>query len=276
MELPPYLSASQIGTLEECGRKYIYRYVLKIPETFKSPALTVGSAFHKLLEGKDAEADTLLSTLESDGYPHRAIVRKMRISHEKATAALPQTAAKEIEFTDRTLGYSLYGFVDAVRVDTDGSWFLCEHKTAASVDENKRVMLATDLQVNTYAYSAPTIAAQLGLDKHRFQGVYYTITTKPRERVKKSELPGEYIARATVDTAVWKLTSDLLQESENIVKAKYGYANAMRQHLLELYEKSGNIHHIPANQKACFNFNSPCPYFKECYGVDPVKAGAQE
>lgn len=267
-----YISKSQAECLEECPRKFAYRYIEKVPEPKKSKALAIGSAFHALIEGDNATFDSLTMELERDAYPHGPVLKKMKLSYDEATHELPQVKKAEVEFLHESPARVLVkGYVDAVRVEPSGAWFISETKTASSVDKNKHLLLSSDLQVATYVAARAQVALAVMVDPALFQGVIYSITTKPRERLGKKESADEYVARCSVETHVWKLGPEIVERAEKIAYAKYTYADEMRSYIKSVYQKSGNADLVPQNQKSCFNYNSPCPYFERCYGVKPCQ-----
>ena len=268
---PSYLSVSQVNSLKTCPRQYVFKHILKERE-FKNKNLLVGTAFHKMLEGKDVEAE--LKELPAE-YPHRAVLKKMKRVYEDATAQLPKVIAREVNFRVDSGQFEIMGYVDAVRVGDDG-WYLGEEKTAAVIDENKKNMLAFDLQICTYMYSQAAIARQVGVDKP-FKGLIYTATTKPSEKVKKTETLEEFAARATVETRVWKVEDTPPERIKLIVETEFNWAQKTKQEIEATWISSGeNLDAIPSNSHSCFKFNTPCNYFEKCYGTKPVVKGPSE
>lgn len=276
------LSASKIQTLGRCGREYLYKYVLKEQEPVTSDALVFGKAFHQVLEGTDVES-VPLEGLDETKYPYRAALRVMRDTYLQATEFMPKVIKHEYKIetvvpvdTMRSLiSEDIVGYVDAIRLnEATGEWYITERKTASLIDQNRREMLPSDLQLAVYVTSAPLIARDLGLQENNFSGVYYEIVKKPSERLRSSESLDDFSKRLTSETVIWHLDTNDLAKLSGVFKNSTRYAVIQRETIENLYYRSGNdIESVPRNTSQCQRFGNKCGYWSKCYGGSDSSSG---
>lgn len=256
-----YLSASQVTLLQTCERAYLYKYILKLPET-KGEALYFGSAFDKVVD-KPELIDQDHEGLDEREYPYRAILRKMVSSHARATEWLPKPMAIQVAIETP----AVKGFVDAVRLDTDsGAWFIAERKTAGRIDETKREWLHNDIQVATYIAHVEHLARHLSLNPASFAGLTYEVTQKPQERMKKSETPDEFAERATSETVVWQVDKTLQAHCKKVHITTFDWARRRRDEIEDTFSRSGDPYLITGNTNQCTRYGSKCSFFDVCHG----------
>ena len=265
LEPPEYISASQMSTLNRCQREWAIKYILRLPEE-SSDALAMGKSFHLLFEGASTE-DVPLVGLNINEYPYRAALSVMHQSYIEVMSAYPPESCPEIKI--ERPGY--LGFIDALVIYPDQTWWILERKTAGLIDEDKRFTLPANTQISAYVSHRMEICdavfATYGtiLDPDACLGVLYVQTVKPTERLKKSETLDEFAARLTSRTLVWELSMSLLSRSAESFDIAFAQAAQTKQNILKEYEKSRDVRRIGGNDAACKRFGKRCSYFATCY-----------
>lgn len=269
MTLPSFgrLSASQMQTLFRCPKEYLYRYILKEPQP-SVEALMMGTAFHSVTnihcsdrEISDSIDKMSLGDLKEDLYPYRDALKSMVLGHRRATATLPDVRMREFKIETP----QILGFIDSVRVDPMGKWWIAETKTVSRLDIDKRFMLPNDLQVVTYVTHRDVVSKSMGLDPNGFLGVVYETTRKPQERRKIAETLPEYGKRLTSETTVWNVPAIEFRDAQNVFQSSLDLATNIRSEVHKRFERSKKEADVPANTQSCVRFNQKCPYFTKCH-----------
>jgi hypothetical protein len=172
------LTNSSIAKFSSCPRAYHWCYVQLVRPATSSPALAMGSAFHKVAEvGTDKAIDGLLDQ-------QAATVRAM--AHARSRYLPPQEAsAIEQEYTGKVpgmRGVRLSGKVDAIRADDGGVHD--DKTTGAELDEAVRTQRHA-IQWPIYQHLTGSTAP-----------VTIDYIKKPTIRLKKTETSEEYRERA--------------------------------------------------------------------------------
>lgn len=254
-----YLSASQLSCLNRCLREWVFRKILKYPEE-KTEALIIGGLFHRLCEGKTIEEKDM-SGLKS-GFPWQRYFSTMLAGYKLERAKYPaETAGCEIEWEDEQVKM----YIDELAVRPDGRWYMAERKTASAQDQNRRKMLARDMQTGLYVSRRHQIAEKFWLDPGKFAGVLYFITLKPMERLKKGESLEEFGERFTSSTDSWEIPAATILQYQGMVIRSLSYGEKQREIASESFLQNNRIEDVPCNTASCIRFGKPCPYFKNCH-----------
>ncbi len=254
------LSPSKIATIFRCPREYAFQYLLNV-KTKKSKPLLFGTAFHQALEGKEPDLVDL-KALDPE-YPFHSALRTMLAGHKAATAPLPPSMAREVVYETPEIKL----VADEFRVEDSGDWFLCENKTASTLDENKRLMLPNEIQMVCYAAHAPFIAETFWLDPAKFAGVIYMTSLKPMERRTKKETIDEFGARLTSTTHVWRYPVDKFRGVVDKWKTLTEFAEKRADEVQHVFDRDKGVDRLPCNSASCVRFGNRCPYFEVCLGV---------
>lgn len=259
------LSYSASSTLLECEQKYVYSRILKVPEDPDAPdshALSFGSAFHYVCESTmhcrtpevpalTQEAIQIYGLDSADYYKLAACLTEYFKLH---TASGLKVVACEVEVFIE--GYYL-AYVDAVMEAEDGGWWICDLKTAGTLNELTFKRLQYDVQLNLYASYAYKVAELVNLDIDKFQGVIYRTTRKPMVKPQKAEPIADYIRRAkVVSWSAYVRKTDL-------------HIEETRDRFRRLFERATELKDGAEpfrNYGACGSWGRPCPYWSHCYG----------
>ena len=255
------LSPSRISCLFRCPREFSFRYILEVKEP-KSKPLLVGSQFHSMLEGKDADVNELLAA--DAEYPWCACLRRMVAGYNEAVKPLPPAIAREVVVESDNVKI----VADELRMLPDGKFFLSENKTASILDKSKKQMLPNEIQMIAYTAHIGDIADQALLDADKFAGVLYTTTLKPMERRKKGEAIDVFGERLTSSTVVWEIPAEKFDRSKEKWAIMSEFSQRRIDEIAEIYTKHNSIDLIVGNSASCTRFGNKCPYWALCHGEE--------
>ena len=174
-----HLSCSQMNLYMQCGLKYKFLYLDKLPRPFKSSGLAFGSAFHsalawfhkKRMNGNDAPLDTLFKIFDADWYAQKtgdeiryksgdsemkfkAMARELLSLYVNHNNVKPLEA--EMSFvvplvnpaTGEKLDVNFEGFIDLVEKNDT----IAEFKTSSQTMNQNEVDNHLQLTAYSYAY----------------------------------------------------------------------------------------------------------------------------
>lgn len=190
------ITYSSISTFQACPRKYQYRYIDCLVPKGRDDNLYFGGLIHECLD-LWYQGETFLDLcwlishkcIERDENPHIKQMFHIARSMMAAYIELYESPDKRfnIDVTEKQFengrivnpntGYCskrfrFYGKVDGI-VSVDGEYYLLEHKTAASINDNYIGRLWSDMQISLYTHYVREL---LGID---VKGVLYNIMMKP-------------------------------------------------------------------------------------------------
>lgn len=174
-----YLSSSRINLYSQCSLKYKFRYIDKLPVSFKPSGLAFGSAIHSALDwlhrermnGNSTSLDRLFKILEADWYAQKleldirfkegedeerlVLLAKEILGlyfHEPANelkgTEIPFTVPIINPSTGEKLEVNLEGFMDLI--EKDGT--IVEFKTSQQTMNLDDVINSIQLTAYSYAY----------------------------------------------------------------------------------------------------------------------------
>lgn len=263
------LSYSSARVLSACERKF-YHY--KVEGTSPDPdnvssdlALRVGSAYHGVLEDTMHERDRFTRLIlekrceefdldEDSQCMIWAMAAKYYSLHQKSEL-------KVVECELAIEHEKFLGFVDAIMVDPDGGWYICDLKTASSVNkEHLKARLSRDLQLNLYAYFQDYLKGLLlGGAFGEFQGCLYRTVTKSRLSRREGEEATDFVKR---------MMGGIKAYSFHIPVSALNPKTAWEEYSA-YYQRAIEIAHgdeAKCNTDACLNYYRPCEYWSQCHG----------
>lgn len=262
------LSHSSAETLSTCEQRYHYYKIQQAPQDpdyQKADSLSLGSAFHKVLEDSKHEKpasirdelikctqDPDIQLPESDILlAHAMVLKYLRLHKQMGLKVL----AVEVDIETK----EVKGYVDAIMEDGDGKWWIVDMKTWKDLKPHAVVMLQKDPQAMLYASHAALIAEQLGLDLSKFGGCRWRVVTKSSAKLQSKETEAEYIMRLVEKHLSAYDIPIPFQESDA--------SERLEAHLVMHKRTTKLLKEAPRrNYKACYNYFSPCPYWSRCYG----------
>jgi hypothetical protein len=258
------ISYSGMSMLRKCRRKAYLRYKLRVERDADleddALALRFGSAFHKVCELTQHEKTRYTQQIlnecckaESLEYEEVAKVYACLMSYYRLhTASRLRCIGLEMEVSNEFI----LGYIDAILVDTNGFWWICDLKTSGMIMESLFARLHRDPQLNLYANFAGQVAQKFNLDTSKFSGVRYRVVSKPRSAPKIGESLDAYSLRAApemYDVEVNAAELDYVEAFEDLMQAK--------QELDSL-----SLETAQCNRSACLEYNRPCEYWSQCHG----------
>lgn len=273
------LTNSHIKTWLNCGMAEHYRYTLQLVPRIRSKHLSLGSAVHRGIEFGSVEAG-----LEyfSDVYPstqaeqdeldtNRVICEAMLAGYFDRYQPFKEYEP-EIEFDVPILNpktkaasksFVLSGKVDGL-TKINGSWWVCEYKTASRVDRTYIDRLQLDTQITLYMYALQRLR---GI---KITGVIYRIIKKPTIRQKQNETLAQFRERIIEDYRVRDdhyFEQQMLYRSQADLEAFERELWMMTQRMLA--ERREGIHF--KNTSRCSEYGG-CPYMPLCLGHEDARS----
>ena len=265
------ISYSSSTTYLGCKRKFWHKKVNKTtldPDAeVNTQALSLGKAFHKVLEDCGHNRKKISSTLfhnacETEGVSAIrdkslvwAMVRKYLDLHIKSGLTVKTC---EIEIGDE----NVIGYIDAIMIGPDRTWWIVDLKTAGRLNDSLLSRLNFDPQLNLYAHYADKVAQALDLDLDKFMGVRYRVTTKSQLKGRKDEDMGSlskrmYEAIESYDIPIHKSKLSPEKTFNSLMAIKEEIDNEV----VDAPEQ-----YIPQNFSYCEQYFKPCEYWSRCYG----------
>ncbi len=283
-EKPLSLSYSGGDTLQQCERKYCFKYLIKLErdtDYVRPDYFSIGNAFHKVLEVtkhnpkmfKEIDFQGIVKSYgidpHEDGGRIAAMLRKYWILHMGVPL---DVIGCEVKFA----GTYTNGVMDAIMVEqggcTDfglsgvkGAWWIVDLKTASQADSKLPSRLQNDPQLNLYAAFRSVPADMFHLDQNLFAGVRYRESTKPKQVAKPGESfaawttrcdAGANVREIVIPASRMDLKGSYDEFSKNITRAQ-----ELQREFLATKALVGKC-----NYKACLDYGSPCEWYSRCYG----------
>jgi len=187
MRAEAHVSSSSLSTWLQCPQKWRYRYQLDVTPAFRSGALAFGSAVHSSLavhfnalkeDSPPPSLDTVFAEhwhqqlnskipvlLDDKSTPDSLLqtgqamlakyIKEIQLPGHVAEVEMPFSIELADPDTGEILPARLVGALDLVAQREDGSYVICELKTAARRWSESR--LTDDSQITAYSYAAPCI-----------------------------------------------------------------------------------------------------------------------
>lgn len=272
--LPPRkfegLSPSSLATFTSCARKYYLSKIEKAPRDSdadqSTEALDVGKAFHKCLEdvAHELQGFTFNDCLKTSGEfgldeDQAALIFSMlgayKRMHEKA-------GLKAVAWEVNVDVPAFYGFIDVILSSPEGSWWMGDMKTMATLSMGTEKFYPRHVQLNLYAAHVKEVAETVGLDPNAFKGCRLRAVTKSKAARKDGEETASYIKRLSkvVKAVDFILPIERMvpQEILNIHKSAFDFIG---------YNKNDKEKFL-CNHNSCFNYFRACEYFSRCHGAE--------
>lgn len=270
------LSYSSSTLIKNCETKYFHYKVAKTPMDADASKrdnshFAIGKAFHYILEKSLHEKPKKIVndleecvqdmdiSLSEEHIPlvHAMILKYLRLRKQSSWKAV----AVEYAIEDP----KVIGYVDLVEVNDRGEWTITDLKTASSFFDSKISMLASDPQLNLYAYFAPQIAEKFNLDLDKFIGVRYLVTTKlSKMLVKKATDSYEDYVLRLADSKQMKSIHIFIPKALMRIEENYKEFIADYERSIELRGGSAP----KRNYSYCNAFFRGCDYFSQCHGME--------
>ena len=273
------LSQGGFQTARDCKRKFKYRYDMRLQRRGgdDSAALNFGRLWHAVLawgySGGDNRrfnaAEFIASKARSEDDAYRCIAmlkgyatrwssdeqpRAMSLSEQTIDVPIRNPATGRESRT-----FSQFGFLDMLALHNDGSIWLWEHKTAASIGGGYIEKLFSDSQITGY-YAA---LRDMGID---VRGVVYDVALKPKLRIKKNETESEFYDRI----ADWHMQPEAYHREEVYISDQQ--VQDWREDVWMVTQEilaARRAGMWPRNTGRCFDYYSQCEYLPLCQNGAP-------
>jgi hypothetical protein len=271
------LSYSSLKTLQSCEQKFWHYKIGKTdkdPDHEESDALSVGKAFHQVLE-KTKHKAVLGSDVEEALMEHNVPKINRCLVYAMAHQAMKLNIASGLEIVHCELEIShqdYVGYIDAIGKEPDGHWWIIDLKSASIHDRKILPRLPLDIQLNLYSYFKDHIAGVLGLDPEKFAGCKYRQITKSKAQQKDGETDEQFIKRL-ITPAKSRFSDDIKAPIEVYdMTVPYSKMNPkmawdiIQENLIRAKQlQAGEA--PKRNYAACLDYFRPCEYFSKCHGV---------
>lgn len=263
-EIDKKISYSAMSMLRKCRRKAYLKYKLHVPKdpdyTDDAVALRFGSAFHKVCELTKHEKSLFTMDIFNTACKEQNLeledvfkVYACLMSYYKLhTVSRLRCIGLEMEVSND----DIVGYIDAILLDSNGFWWICDLKTSGMLVQSLFARLHRDPQLNLYANFAGQVALKYGLATEKFAGVRYRVVTKPKHVPKTGESFDAYSLRAApemYDVEVNAGELDYTEAFEDLMQAK-----------VEMDSLSSET--AICNRQSCIDYNRPCEYWSRCHG----------
>jgi hypothetical protein len=130
-------------------------------------------------------------------------------------------------------------------------YYILEHKTASTVDENYIAQKDIDSQTMSYAIS---IENELGI---KISGVIHDLITKQKIRLKKGESEDDFCQRLINDVTEENFTRVMIEFEE-------GQLDEFKQELIQACDDLNQCHHFYKCTGSCIGRYGACEYLPLC------------
>lgn len=221
-----------------------FHYILE--ETLHTKPEKISELLDKCIELFNIDPDTEVPLL------HAMVLKYLRL-HKRVGL---ECVGCEMELSNN----DFIGYVDAVLIDKDGSWWICDLKTAKTVWQDTHSRLFNDVQLNLYAYFYKEIAANYKLDPKKFKGCRYRVTTKSTAKQRSNEEYLDFVARIR----------DLVRSYDFIIPIERMNPTKFYHEHLEAHDRAAMILagriKPSCNYAYCNSYFKPCPWYSKCHG----------
>lgn len=246
---PVYFSNSAITTFQECEKKYEWGYVQLLSPKRKGAPLTFGSALHEgirnLYRGKkEANTKLVADYIPQQGEQLRTQAKLeavLRTYEEERFPPIWKVLAVEepiILTDDNQIPFVVVP--DLVVEWRNGEIYVIEHKHSTRLTNNFFDKFQRDTQIDAEMLA---VKSKYG----RCDGVYINAII-----IRKGG-PSSKLAEVEILT-------DLVTRSEEALEKS-------KKHISQIVRRIIETDDFLENRKACFNYNSRCPYLGLCTGT---------
>jgi hypothetical protein len=271
------LSYSSSTLLKNCSQKYHHYKVAglaKDPDSEQNEeAFNVGKAFHFILETNlHGDLDMDLGKLLSDackayevehakGMLNAMVLRYMKLHKASGLKVVKCELALENEI--------FLGFVDVILLDpSNGEWWIGDLKTASRVAPTTLARLPRDTQLNLYSFFADDVAKLLDLDREKFAGSRYRVTTKSVLKQRRDESYRDHVIRTAKNIKSYDVPIPV-----RIMNPQAAWDDHEEMHKWSMDLREGRAQ-PKKNMSYCDSFFKPCPYWSACYGKTFTECGS--
>ena len=264
-----YYSHSSLRTFASCPRKYWYTYIAGRIPARDDDKLVFGRAFHELAElcwtdGKDAAVAAAASY--ADGFEPDEYAKLLALLiHYNPPLDAYESLGVEVEFvlpvrhpdakqSMRNVRYR--GFTDGILRSENGAIVVREMKTTSEDILGFGpfwARLAIDEQISLYQIA------------HGADEVVYDVVKKPRQRLKKTETPEEFLSRLCsmieAEPEVWYQWRTIPRTADDLIAAQASLAERVK--ILQFAKRRGLW---PMQPGSCRSMFGVCPFLDVCAG----------
>lgn len=247
------ISASGLSLFRSCPKAYEYKYVKRYVriDQQETEQLTIGKAFHSILEGEpimpDLDEKTWLSIEASADYVKNSY--KIKALKNKTLAQVDKNTMKEYELDDA--GY--IGYIDLVILDDKNGDTLVDYKYVSSLDYADAYRISDQTKLYPWLYTRQT-----GRKVNKF---IYLCVVKPTIRQRKEETKQDYFERMRE----WYGNYDNKIGEIVIEKDELQELNLERNKDLEIFNYLRENELFWRNNGSCNKYNTQCAYYPICY-----------
>ncbi len=268
------LSQGGFQCARDCKRKFQYRYEMGLQRRGgdDSDALNFGRLWHKVAAEYDIR-QTMIYMVEyimglDSSQDNKTRVASMLYGYANRWPGFDFMALQEqeIEVSIRNPStgrlsqrFSQYGFLDKLALRHDGSIWLHERKTAATIGGGYIEKLFSDSQITGY-YAA---LRDMGID---VQGVVYDVALKPKLRQKKTETEADFYGRIRE----WHMQPEAYHMEEMYVSDRQ--VQDWREDVWMVTQEilaARRAGMWPRNTGRCFDYYRQCEYLSLCQNGAP-------
>jgi hypothetical protein len=290
-EKPLSVSYSGASTLQECERKFCFKYIARLEKDtdYVSPDyFAIGNAFHKVLEltahdpkrFSEVNFEGIVKSFGidpmDDGGRIAAMLRKYWILHIELGLKVVGTETKfegtytngvidatMVELGDKSPEFNNRHGLSGIR----GAWWIVDLKTSGSLDNALPSRLQNDPQLNLYAAFRNVVAEKFQLDTALFAGIRYREALKPKHKYKSGEKFADWTSRCAEGVSVREI---VVPASKMDIQKSYDNFSSVISRAHELQREFHTEKKLVGrcNYKACMAYARPCEWYSKCYGTN--------
>lgn len=213
---------SSLSDFLRCRKKYILGLEWETIEEEKSPALIIGTAYHKCMEkwdlfpNKDIAIAEGLMTVPEDVETREEILETsyacMELGIQYNIDNPQETASTETEFEAPLIpGVVVAGRIDAL-IENEGKFWIKERKTSGTTEEKFFKPYLMDKQSFVYIFGGEQVFG------HEIMGVCVEVVFKPTSK-KKGEVQRQYFSEEYSKEKRKKWLDEVMEMAMDMVKA---------------------------------------------------------
>ena len=286
------LSASAIGVLQSCAKKYRLKYIENLEAIDRPSYLTLGTAFHKCVEIKRKGGtlhDMRTEALKAEDDDMRCVLLVMVEAYYRKYAEESGFSEVEFEFIcELPDGTQVKGVADALAKNGDG-FLIYETKTASAVDGTYLKKLWSSRQALMYCHF-------ISRSGYKINGVMWDLVKKPtihrlkatpidKRKYKTDKHTGEKTLYAnqriyaeTDAEFIGRLQRWYSEHPEALHRELVVYSEQQLKAIAEDVEDEAerlrwhkSSQKWPRSLSSCHKYRSPCEYAALCHsGGNPL------